>query len=243
MSRSVTLGRSFLIAAVIVSASALCMLQGCGSVATSRTDGLAAAGDAAQVTLGGYTFGSSSNVLTHPYFPITQHTPTWVGKGWGTEKGKQATVSFSSGGLVRKVATLKLTFGPRKQYRWMAQDSQGNIHYLMGKDGTGPAWPEGVAAGLPPSFFLVRDARLTVGYVWYNYGSPGVKEAQHKVLSRTATVRGKSKLLLLREVDDSNHDGVFDSDWGGPDNRTDFYFQPQVGMWAVQVTSSGGYAG
>ncbi len=229
---------------VVVSLTALLVVAGCGSGSSrSSTEGTAAS-DQPTVKLGGYTFASNSNVLTHPYFTANASTPREVLKGWGSEKGKQMTISFSSGGLVRNVATLKLTLtlGPANQYRCLAQDSQGNIHYLKSRDGTGPVRYEGVAAGLPPSFFLVRDARLTVGYVWYNYFSPGVKDAQQKVISRTATWRGMSKLLLCREVDDSNHDGVFDPSWGGPDHRSDHYSGTSGHGGGVQTSATGGYA-
>ncbi|MBM3476348.1 MAG: hypothetical protein FJX75_24005 [Armatimonadetes bacterium] len=221
---------------------AIAVLTGCGG-GPAPNDGTA---DVATATLGGYSFGPTSNVLTHPSFSATATTPKWVGKGFGEFSGKQTTVSTPDGGLVKGVKTLKMTVsipGISTMYFWLAQDSQKNIHYLKAKDGPDPVRLTGVAAGLKPWFLLPRPADTTDGRTWYEYASARQKIRQNKICSTSATYRGKGGLVWLRDIRDNDGDG-FEPAWTGDDGRHDLYLDPTGhGLWGIALSATGGYVG
>ena len=237
--------RVVMVAFVVVSLTVLLMVAGCGAGSNrSSTEGTTAS-DQPTVTLGGYTFASNSNVLTHPDFTAKSTSPMWTGKGYGSQSGSQITSTPSDGGLVAGVKTLKFTvaFAPSSvKAFWYAQDTLGNIHELKYKNGSKPAVGRGVAAGQPAWFVLRRAADLTKGAKWYDYEN-GVKVQELTVMSVSATWRGTSGLLWLREVFDANGDGVFNPNWSGPDTRTDSYYNPAThAATGIQVAATGGYA-
>lgn len=229
--------------------TSLGVLTGCGGTSDRATGTLDVSADIPYVSLGGYNFGTNSNVLTHPHFAIGIGSPKWVAKGYGSEVGKTVTATFTDGGLVKNVKTVKMTVkfsvSASPMYFWLAQDKAGNIHYLKAKDGPDPARLTGVAAGQKPWFWLPRPSDTVKGRTWYEYRT-GVRVRQDKILALNASCHGKSGLLHLREIADESSppDGVFDPSWTGPDNRHDLYFDPvKHRPWAVVINATGGYAG
>ncbi len=235
------------------------MVGGCGqgaapvaplgqsTLATNPTDG-------PTVTVGGYTFGSNSNRLSHPFFKATSTTPNWVYSGIGTCAGDVRTCLFSDGGLVAGVKTLRMSKrdiddedpapGWWEDF-WYAQDTQGNLHTLRhqvtrnNKGKKEPAQLWGVAAGDPPAFWLPRASQLTLNHIW-TWSMSGKVVYQCKVISLTGEVGGKSGLLVVRGISDQNGDGVFDPGWNGPDKRDDNWYQPAAGPWYWQWHRNGG---
>ncbi len=222
--------------AVLPFLTVILMAGGCG--ATRSTD---APQNTSSVTLGGYTFNSTSNVLTHPWYTMNASTPKAVLKGWGSEKGKQMTAVFSNGGLVAGVKTLRIGTGSSSA-SWNAQDTQGNIHCLAVLD-HGIKKARGVAvAGQGPWFVLLKASQLTVGRTW-TYMAHGLTDnVQDRVMSTNATYRGRTGLLEVRDIIDSNRDGVFDSSWDGPDVRMDQYLASGGHFGGFQISATGGYA-
>lgn len=223
------------------------LLAGCGGTRDKTLGAERVTVDAAYTTLGAYDFGPNSNVLTHPCFSIGVGSPKWVSKGYGSEVGKTVTATYSDGGLVKNVKTVKMTVkfsdSLSPMYFWLAQDKAGNIHYLRAQDGPYPARYTGVAAGQKPWFWLPRPSDTVKGRTWYEYRN-GVRIRQNKIISLSASCRGKSGLLQLRDIRDENSDKAFDPSWGGPDNRHDVYFNPVTHRpWAVVTNATGDYAG
>ncbi len=237
--------RAVIVAFVVVSLAALLVVAGCGSGSSrSSTEGTAAS-DQPTVKLGGYTFASNSNVLTHPDLTAHAGTPQWVGQGYGDARGLQMTMSFSAGGKVAGVNALHLTIaspGGNPLEFWLAQDTQGNVHYLKAQFRGDPA-PRltGVAAGQPPYFWLPRAAAITPGRTWYDVKS-GTRLHQDRILSTSATWRGATGLVQLREIHDDNGDGNFSPVWSGPDSRHDMFSNPTTHMpQGVQGNATSGY--
>jgi len=234
-------------------------IAGCGGAKLGAGAGNSPT-DVAQVTLGRYNFGPTSNILNHPYWSADATTPTWIFPGWGACAGWQITAAFSDGGLVSRVKTLRLLIatpvgtGQRKEYSWIAQDTRGNIHSLQYQeldDGSGHSSPpqkQGVAAGLRPRFVLPKASVLARGYTWYDYSDPGNPDGRttrHRILSMDASVRGRSGLMREEQIADGNGDGVFDPRWRGLDCRRDFYWGPDgYGLYnmTVQMNPAGGFA-
>jgi len=250
------------VAVLAVAASALAVLAGCGGTTGAS---LAPGGEVAQgtapespaVVLGGYTFGSTSDHLTHPYFKPTATMPKATWKGWGRFAGQQMTASFASGGSVAGAKTLRILITApgettvHQEYNYFAQDTQGNVHMLKYQeinDGNGHSHPGklvGVAAGRKARFWLVKNSLLTAGYTWYAYedsSHPNRKTRRFKVLSTTASLRGQTGLLQLQDIEDENGDGAFNQNWTGPDRRQDFYFQ-KTGVSLFGLTLSNNPAG
>jgi len=223
--------------AVLPFLTVILMAGGCG--ATRSTD---APQDTPTVTLGGYTFNSTSNVLTHPWYTVNASTPQAVLKGWGSEKGKQMTVVFSDGGRVAGVKTLRIGRLGSPSASWNAQDTQGNIHCLAVLD-HGKKAARGVAVPQQgPWFVLLKASQLTVGRTW-TYMAHGLTDnVQDRVMSTNATYRGRTGLRKVRDIIDANRDGAFNPNWGGPDVRMDQYFASGGHFGGVQVSATGGYA-
>jgi len=234
-------------------------IAGCGGAKLGAGAGNSPT-DVAQVTLGGYNFGPTSNIINHPYCSGDATTPRWVFPGWGAGAGYRVTVAFSGGGLVSRAKTLRLLLaspgdmGQRKEYSWFAQDTKGNIHELQYQeldDGSGHSSPpvkRGVAAGLRPEFLLPKASVLARGYTWYDYldhGNPDRRTRRHRILSMDTSVRGRSGLMREEQIEDADGNGVFDPSWSGPDSRSDFYWGPQgYGLYnlTVQMNPAGGFA-
>ncbi len=236
--------QAVIVAFVVVSLTALLVVAGCGSGSSrSSTEGTAAS-DQPTVTLGGYTFASNSNVLTHPYCTANAASQ-WVGQGYGSFKGKHMTATFSNGGLVAGVKTLKTTAtfpgSSHTNASWLAQDTLGNIHHLQNEENL-----QGIARGLPAWFYLRRPADLTQGARWYEYWKDPsgklFKARQVTIKSLSATWRGGSGLLWRQEITDGNGDRIFNPKWGGPDQRIDEYYSPTThGLKGLQLTATSGY--
>jgi hypothetical protein len=234
-------------------------IAGCGGARLGAGAGNSPT-DVPQVSLGGYSFGPTSNVINHPYGMLDATTPQWVLPGWGAWAGQRMTLAFSNGGLVSGVKTLRsLRTSPgdttqHKEYDWIAQDTRGNIHMLQYKildDGSGHSYPahkQGVAAGLRPKFVLPKASVLARGYTWYEYsdaGDPDRRTSRHRILSMDGSVRFRSGLMREEHVYDENGDGVFDPSWSGPDSRSDFYWGPDgYGLYDVtdRMNPAGGWA-
>ena len=234
------------------------MVAGCGGSGappgTVVQDGAATGlSDAPAVTVGGYTFGTNSNRLNHPFFKATPTTANWVYSGRGTCQGQVRTCLFSDGGLVAGVKTVGFRMwdvGPEQPPGgdrvdvWMAQDTQGNIHGLkyQGTRANGHRQPTqltGVAAGGPPAFWLPRAGQLTLNHTW-TWTMSGKVVHQWKITNLNGRIGGKSGLLVVRGISDQNGDGTFNPSWTGPDDRDDNWFQPAVGPWYWQWNSNGG---
>jgi plastocyanin len=71
----------------------------------------------------------------------------------------------------------------------------------------------------------------------------GTKQLRNKVLSTSATSRGKSLLLRVQTVRDANGDGRFATSFAGPDERTDAYWEGSSAGLYVLVVGSGPAAG
>ncbi len=224
---------------VVVALAALTVFAGC-----SATGDRAASPDQVTVSLGGYSFGGTSNLLAHPDFTANASSPTWEGEGYGDFLGQQMTMAFAAGGLVAGVKTLKATLtipGKDQFIGWLAQDTLGNIHYLQTKDASAPTHKQGVALGEPPWFWLPRAADLAPNFTWHQSKS-GANKREDVILSVTANWRGTSGLVWLREILDKNGDGVFKPKWRGPDERHDLYFNPATHtVQGLVLAATGGY--
>ena len=130
---------------------------------------------------------------------------------------------------------------------WEAQDTRGNIHKLKCQilnDGQGKSYAAklvGVAAGRPAIFELPRSGDIRVGSVWYDRETQS-RQQQDKVLAISASARGKTGLLQVRNISDWNKDGVYDPSWSGPDGRQDLFWQPGNGLVVFKDTLTAGYA-
>lgn len=200
-------------------------------------------GDVPTATIGGYVFNSGSHKFTHPYLEAQPNSHGWVMRGWGGELGSAQFIDFSYGGRVLGVKTLRVRSagtnpngGYEDELMWFAQDDHGNLHLLKqralaGHGGPGPATRIGVAAGDPPWFLLPRNT--SVGSTWV-YETGGDKLRQFRVLSRTATSRGKTDLLRVRVIEDEDGDDLFDPSWAGPDDREDQYWEHKRGLYNIR---------
>jgi hypothetical protein len=189
-------------------------------------------GDVPSVSLGGYTFSTTSDQLHHAYLGADPGTEGWVGEGFGNQVGALAVLDYSYGGLVSGVKTLRIRQTARLRtpdvlvdsLSWVAEDTAGNVHYLKYKNVVnGQTMTMGVARGDPVCFLL--PAAVTVGKTWYVYYR-GVKEEMHKVLSLSASSQGTSGLAQVMFVHDDNFDGTFATSWSGPDDRDDLFLSP-----------------
>lgn len=199
-------------------------------------------GDVPTATVGGYVFNSDSHQLTHPYLEVQPNSHGWVMRGWGAELGSMAVIDFSYGGLVRGIKTLRSrnaganpNGGYEDELMWFAQDDHGNIHMLKqrtlaGHGGPAPATLLGVAAGDPPWFLLRRNTSVGSTWVWETGGD---QLRRLRVLSRTATSRGRTNLLRIQVIEDEDGDDVFDPDWAGPDDREDQYWERRTGLYNI----------
>ncbi len=203
----------------------------------------------ALVTLQGYTFNGTSNVLTHPWMNFGPTAGVIMYPGWGTAALTTLKHTFSNGGPVgpdaaHLVKTLKLVTvipGQTTHALWLAQDSLGNVHILQKQDG-GLQYKVGVAATpyYSPAFFLQQDGALTVGAVWWDVNGSNQKIVQRTVISRTASKRGRSGLLQIREITDATGAGNFSpTPW--PGRRVDYYFDASDEFWTLQTAANGGY--
>jgi len=205
------------------------------------------------VTVGGYTFGSTSNRLNHSFLKANPTTPNWLYTGTGTVGWARACI-FSDGGLVKGIKTLRVDMndtGPGQpvggwfEAWWLAQDTQGNIHHLKHqviRNDNGqkePAFLLGVAAGGPVAFLLPRSSQLTLGRTWY-WSFGGKVAYQCTITSLAGRISGKSGLLVVRGIYDANGDGTFNPNWTGPDRRDDFWYQPSFGWLYFQHRSNAG---
>jgi hypothetical protein len=239
-------GQAVIVAFVVVSLGALLVVGGCGAGSTRSAGGAA---DAPAVTLGGYTFPSNSQNLTHPDLTVNPATPQWVGVGYGSCSGKTMSTTWAAGGSVAGVSTLKMTLkiplpAEPVQYQWLARDTLGNIHVLQVKTGAEASRLVGVAGGYPAWFWLPRPASMTPGHTWYRVeGSfAPIRITQNRIMSTSATWQGKAGLVAVRMIEDTNHDGVFQTTWPGPDTRRDIYYSPgKHSFYGSQVMAAGGY--
>jgi hypothetical protein len=257
-------GMACVVGSVLV-AAALVTLVGCGggspapvggSVSEARYEDPDFAptedldGDVPTATVGGYVFSSASHRFTHPYLEAQPNSHGWVMRGWGGELGSAQFIDFSYGGLVRGIKTLRVRSagtnpqgGYEDELMWFAQDDHGNLHLLKqkvlaGHGGAAPATLIGAAAGDPAWFLLPRN--VSVGSTWH-YESGGDLLRQFRVLTRTATSRGKTNLLRVRIIEDEDGDDVFDPSWAGPDDREDQYWERKRGLYNIvyQIPPSG----
>ncbi len=242
-------GQTVIVAFVVVALVALLVVAGCGG-GTSRSSGAAAtASDTPSVHLGAYDFAGNSDLLTHPDFTLNSTTPAWIGAGYGDCTGHEMSVSFASGGLVLGVKTLKMTLklpfpAQPTQFQWLAQDTHGNVHVLQVKTGVEPSRLVGVAGGYPAWYWLPRPAAMAAGFIWYRAegAAAPIRITQDWIMSMSATWRGKNGLVFVRMIEDSNHDGLFQTGWAGPDKRRDIYYSPVAHtFYGTQVTAGGGY--
>jgi hypothetical protein len=213
------------------------VLAGCGTLPSASTGD---PGDRPAVTLGGFAFGAKSNRIVHRYGSYSAGTRSLVAKGWGSKAGKRLTMTFRDGGLVARVKTVRMEVrqpahgnnGTAEDWRWLAQDTQGNVHFLKRQrvdDGLGHSSPpslEGVAAGGQALFALPRAAALKVGHAWYRYQG-GKRQTRWKVLSTSVAWRGGRGLLRIEMIFDTDGDGKFEP----TDERNDSYFRPNVGWY------------
>jgi hypothetical protein len=210
-------------------------------------------GDVAAVTLGTYTFNSSSHKISHAYMAGQPDSPGSVLGGWGAAQDRFSVIDLSYGGLVSGVKTLRLrSTGSTEivanqlqfsdELYWIAQDTAGNVHFLKlkrlaGPFGARPAETVGVAAG--GAACLVLPAALPVGKVWYFY-SKGTKVTQSKVVSLSASAQGKNGLMQVQYVGDMNGDRKFSPNWTGPDDRDDEYYEPGKWLYTSKVVANPG---
>jgi len=214
------------------------------------------ANDAVEVRIGTWRFPRASNRVNHEYLVVRYNDP-WDFVGYGLMVGRQAEIKFRWGGVIQGVNTTRMITelplpppaGTFKAILWIAQDRRGNVHILQsrvaddGHGGSSPAVPVGIAAGGNPSFLLARAADLVVGAQWYDWVG-GLRVVRRKILRDDATARGKSGLLLVQTVEDTNHDGRFDPKWTSPDLRQDLFWEPSGGgIWNITVARIGGAVG
>jgi hypothetical protein len=221
------------------------LVTGCGGRTTHPA---ATTLDSPTVFLGSYRFASNSQYLTHPDFTVNPNTPTWLGSGYGDCSGKTLTILFAAGGQVQGVRTVEMTLkipfpSEPTQRSWLAQDTRGSIHHLQIKSGTQPAHLVGVANNPLPWFWLPRPAQTTLGRTWYWMIEDGSERIiEYEVLSTSASWRGRTGLLHVRTIEDTNDDEIFQTKWTGPDKRRDIYFNPgSHAVYGFQVTATGGY--
>jgi hypothetical protein len=131
-----------------------------------------------------------------------------------------------------RTVLLRLTSpGPKTpvvELNWLAQDTQGNVHMLKKQnlnDRNGRRYRAelvGVAAHRV-WFVLPRASTLRKGRSWYCYTAERALR-RYQVLSMSATLRGRSGLMQIQDVGDTNADGKFDPTWSGPDYRSDHFW-------------------
>ena len=197
-------------------------------------------GDVPTVTLGGYTFASDSCDLTHPYIPLTASSAGWFFNALRAGAGRdddRLIYDFSYGGQVRGIKCLRMRrvectgANTEDGLAWVAQDTEGNVHYLKLKtidDGTGTggsAHYAGVAAGDPAWFWL--PGTLTVGKKWYWEPLPDLR---WRVADLDATVR---RFTHLAEV-------ALQEDIEGWQWEESGYWQPGGGLRVIATAKEGG---
>jgi hypothetical protein len=225
---------------LLLSAAVLApVIGGCGA-GSSLTSPV----DLPMILLGGYSFWPNSAKIKHTWIVVSPSTGKMTYAGYGGNRGRSMTLTFSNGGSVRGVATVRFlsaqTVG-NSHSAWAAQDQAGNIHDLRMQSGMDPAQLAGVATGGKPWFFLPRSSVLKPGYVWYGYQGGKAKE-RSQVLSVSASMKGKTGLLYVQTIWDENGDGKFSPTWGGkPDYRADYYFDRNHGLYVMQTDASSGF--
>jgi hypothetical protein len=226
---------------VLSVAVAVPLVAGCGG---SRSPTYPA--DVPMVTLGRYTFGPKSATIKHPWLVAGRSTGTVEYAVFGYVRSPWMTLTYSNGGSVKGVATVRVVPGytvGRRFASWLAQDQQGNVHILQMETGRSTVpQPElvGVAAGRKPWFYLPSSAVLKPGYTWYGY-LDNKAARRYQVVSAKASIKGKRGLLRVQTILAATQAGfqpIWQNDGG---QRRDYYFEPNRGVYVEQWGADAGY--
>ncbi len=193
----------------------------------------------------GVTFSANSANIVHPFFVANPATAEKRLRGYGTYNGRWQRYRFSDGGQVNGIATVKMTTlegdagsgADDISHLWLAQDTQGNVHFLKRSE-EGEAFLIGVGAGRAPAWFLPADPTAqpwASGRPWFTFGGM----IKMRVLQINASKHGRNDLLKLQLITDDNNDLRFDGRFNGLDDRDDYYLAPNDGPW-FQVSNDEG---